>query len=155
MENLTFENVPESTYWMNPKSGVVYSCFILRNTWEVCDELCDDGTQLFEEGGYDYDTNSKHINISSINTKTTRELYYTWDELVAKFNYLGECDSEHHYVHVLSNKSLYRNYKYCKGSLPGLKRLAKSEPHYEKWTECLEKNTYDVEQYEGLFEEIA
>ena len=155
MKNLTFENVPEATYWMNPKSGAIYSCYLSRNTWVECDDLCDDGTPLYEEGGYSYDDTPRHFSISSCNLRVEKTLWYSWDELVAKFNYLGECDSEHHYVHVLSNKSLYRNYKYCKGSLPGLKRLAKIEPHNEKWAECLEKNTYDVEQYEGLFEEVA
>ena len=30
---LTFENVPEWTYWRNPNSGVIYHCGVNRNTW--------------------------------------------------------------------------------------------------------------------------
>ena len=71
---LTFENVPEVTYWRNPNSGVIYHCSVHRNTWVECDE--------FEEGGYDYDTNSKHMDVTSNNTKVERTYYYTWDEIV-------------------------------------------------------------------------
>jgi hypothetical protein len=77
MKDLTFENVPEVTYWRNPNSGVIYHCSVHRNTWVECDE--------FEEGGYDYDTNKDHMNISSVNTRVEYNYYYSWDEIVEKF----------------------------------------------------------------------
>ena len=141
MTKLTFENVPETTYWRNPNSGVIYHCSVHRNTWVETDE--------FEDGGYSYDTNPNHMNVSSINTRVEYNYYYTWDEIVEKFEYLGECDDDDFYTNFLSNRTLYRHYKLSKGRLPYLRRMAKREPdagHDVK----LEKMLSYVEKYNNL-----
>ena len=139
----TFENVPETTYWRNPNSGVIYHCSIFRNTWVEDDE--------FEEGGYDYDTSSKNVNISSINTRVEYNYYYSWDELVEKFEFLCTSDDvdEDFYVNVLSNRTLYREYKLSKGRLPYLRRALKREPDAGHDVE-LEKMLANVEKYNNL-----
>jgi len=139
----TFENVPEVTYWRNPNSGVIYHCSIHRNTWVECDE--------FEEGGYDYDTSSKNINISSINTRVEYNYYYTWEELVEKFEFLCTSDDvdEDFYVNILSNRTLYREYKLSKSRLPYLRRALKREPDAGHDVE-LEKMLSYVEKYNNL-----
>ena len=140
---LTFENVPEVTYWRNPNSGVIYHCSIHRNTWVECDE--------FEEGGYDYDTNENNINISSINTRVEYNYYYTWDELVEKFEFLCISDDvdEDFYVSVLANRQLYREYRLSKDRLPRLRRLHKSEPE-AGWDVEIEEMLSNVEKYHNL-----
>ena len=138
---LTFENVSETTYWRNPNSGVIYHCSVHRNTWVEDDE--------FDEGGYDYDTSSKNINISSINTRVEYNYYYSWDEIVEKFEYLGECDDEDFYVNILSNRTLYREYKLSKSRLPYLRRALKREPDAGHEVE-LEKMLSYVEKYNNL-----
>ena len=143
MTKLTFENVPETTYWRNPKSGVIYHCGVYRNTWVECDE--------FEEGGYDYDTSSKNINISSINTRVEYNYYYNWDELVEKFEYLhcGDGVDEDFYVSVLANRQLYREYRLSKDRLPRLRRLHKSEPE-AGWDVEIEEMLSNMEKYHNL-----
>ena len=138
---LTFENVPEWTYWRNPNSGVIYHCAVHRNTWVECDE--------FEEGGYDYDTNSRHMSVTSNNTKVERTYYYTWDEIVEKFEYLGECDDDDFYTNFLSNTKLYREYKLSKSRLSYLRRMMKREPDAGHDVE-LEKMLANVEKYNNL-----
>ena len=138
---LTFENVPEWTYWRNPNSGVIYHCGVNRNTWVEDDE--------FDEGGYDYDTNSKHMSVTTNNTKVERTYYYTWDEIVEKFEYLGECDDEDFYVNILSNRKLYREFRYCKDRLPRLRRLHKSEPE-AGWDVEIEEMLSNMEKYHNL-----
>ena len=143
MTKLTFENVPQVTYWRNPNSGVIYHCSIHRNTWVECDE--------FEEGGYDYDTNPKNVNISSINTRVEYNYYYTWEELVEKFEFLCTSDDvdEDFYVNILSNRTLYREYKLSKSRLPYLRRALKREPDAGHDVE-LEKMLSYVEKYNNL-----
>ena len=141
MTKLTFENVSETTYWRNPNSGVIYHCSVHRNTWVECDE--------FEDGGYDYDTIKNHMNISSINTRVEYNYYYSWDEIVEKFEYLGECDDEDFYVNILSNRTLYREYKLSKSRLPYLRRALKREPDAGHDVE-LEKMLSYVEKYNNL-----
>ena len=140
---LTFENVSEVTYWRNPNSGVIYHCSIHINTWVECDE--------FEEGGYDYDTSSKNINISSINTRVEYNYYYTWEELVEKFEFLCTSDDvdENYYVNILANKRLYREFRYCKDRLPRLRRLMKSEPD-SHWLDDYDEMVANVEKYNNL-----
>jgi hypothetical protein len=138
---LTFENVPESTYWRNQNSGVIYHCGVYRNTWVECDE--------FEDGGYDYDTTKNHMSITSNNTKVERTYYYTWDEIVEKFEYLGECDDDDFYTNFLSNRTLYRHYKLSKGRLPYLRRALKREPDAGHDVD-LEKMLSYVEKYDNL-----
>ena len=141
MTKLTFENVPEWTYWRNPNSGVIYHCGVNRNTWVEDDE--------FDEGGYDYDTNSKHMSVTSNNTKVDRTYYYTWDEIVEKFEYLGECDDDDFYTNFLSNRTLYRHYKLSKSRLPYLRRMTKREPDAGHDVE-LEKMLSYVEKYNNF-----
>ena len=138
---LTFENVPEWTYWRNPNSGVIYHCGVNRNTWVEDDE--------FDEGGYDYDTNSKHMSVTSNNTQVERTYYYTWDEIVEKFEYLGECDDDDFYTNFLSNRTLYRHYKLSNSRLPYLRRMTKREPDAGHEAD-LEKMLGYVEKYNNL-----
>ena len=140
---LTFETVPEVTYWRNPNSGVIYHCSVHRNTWVEYDG--------FEEGGYSYDTNKHRINISSINTRVEYNYYYTWEELVEKFEFLCTSDdvNEDYYVNILANKKLYREFKLAKSRLPYLRGAVKREPdagHEVK----LEKMLSYVEKYNNL-----
>jgi hypothetical protein len=140
---LTFETVPEVTYWRNPNSGVIYHCSVHRNTWVEYDG--------FEEGGYSYDTNKHRINISSINTRVEYNYYYTWEELVEKFEFLCTSDDvdEDYYVNILANKKLYREFKLAKSRLPYLRGAVKREPdagHEVK----LEKMLSYVEKYNNL-----
>jgi len=140
---LTFETVPEVTYWRNPNSGVIYHCSVHRNTWVEYDG--------FEEGGYSYDTNKHRINISSINTRVEYNYYYTWEELVEKFEFLCTSDDvdEDYYVNILANKKLYREFKLAKSRLPYLRGAVKREPdagHEVK----LEKMLLYVEKYNNL-----
>ena len=143
MTKLTFENVPETTYWRNPNSGVIYHCGVYRNTWIKDDE--------FEEGGYDYDTNPKNVNISSINTRVEYNYYYSWDEIVEKFEFLccGDDVNEDFYVNILSNRTLYREFKLAKSRLPYLRRALKREPDAGHDVE-LEKMLSYVEKYNNL-----
>jgi len=143
MTKLTFENVPEVTYWRNPNSGVIYHCSIFRNTWVETDE--------FEEGGYSYDTEKSFVSISSINTRYELGYYYTWDELVEKFEYLcsGDDVDEDYYVNILANKRLYREFRYCKDRLPRLRRLMKSEPD-SHWLDDYDDMVANVEKYNNL-----
>ena len=140
---LTFENVPEVTYWRNPNSGVIYHCGVNRNTWVEDDE--------FEEGGYDYDTDKNHMNISSINTRVEYNYWYSWDEIVEKFEFLCTSDdvNEDFYVNILSNRTLYREYKLSKGRLPYLRRALKREPDAGHDVD-LEKMLSYVEKYNNL-----
>jgi len=146
----TFETVPETTYWRNRKSGAIYHCYVQRNTWIKCADLCDDGTPLFEDGGYDIDTKKRNINISSTNLKCEKNLYYTWDELNAKFECLGECGSEEFYIEYLSNKSLYREFRFCLDSLPRLKRMVEREPDCKDWVVDLDQRIACVNAYRNL-----
>ena len=143
MKDLTFENVPEVTYWRNPNSGVIYHCSVHRNTWVECDE--------FEEGGYDYDTNKDHMNISSVNTRVEYNYYYSWDEIVEKFEFLCTSDGvdEDYYVNILANKRLYGEFKLAKSRLPYLRRALKREPDAGHDVE-LEKMLSYVEKYNNL-----
>ena len=139
----TFENVPEVTYWRNPNSGVIYHCGVNRNTWVEDDE--------FEEGGYDYDTTKNHMNISSINTRVEYNYWYSWDEIVEKFEFLccGDDVNEDFYVNILSNRTLYREYKLSKGRLPYLRRASKREPDAGHDIE-LERMLSYIEKYNNL-----
>ena len=143
MTKLTFENVPQVTYWRNPNSGVIYHCSIFRNTWVESDE--------FEDGGYSYDTNKHWINISSINTKVERTYYYNWDQLVEKFEFLCTSDGvdEDYYVNILANKRLYREFKLAKSRLPYLRGAVKREPDAGHEAD-LEKMLGYVEKYNNL-----
>ena len=96
---LTFENVPQVTYWRNPNSGVIYHCSIFRNTWVESDE--------FEDGGYSYDTEKSFVSISSINTRYELGYHYTWDELVEKFEYLCKVSEKNYASSVFYNKHHY------------------------------------------------
>ena len=127
MSKLTFENVPEWTYWKNPKTGTILHLGVFRK----------------------YDKNPNHLSMSTENTRYELTYYYTWDEIVEKFEYLGECDDDDFYVNFLSNKQLYREYKLSKGRLPYLRRASKREPDAGHDIE-LERMLSYIEKYNNL-----
>ena len=131
MKKLTFENVPEYTYWKNPKTGTVLSLGVYKEEWN------------------DYNPNPNRCNLTTTNTRYELSYYYTWNEIVEKFEYLGECDDDDFYVNFLSNKQLYREYKLSKGRLPYLRRALKREPDAGHDVE-LEKMLANVEKYNNL-----
>ena len=110
MTKLTFENVPEWTYWRNPKTGTILTLGIFRNNG--------------------YENNPNHLSMSTSNTRNELTYWYTWDEIVEKFEYLGECDSNDFYKNVLANKRLYREFKLAKSRLPYF------EKSFKKRTRC-------------------
>ena len=129
MTKLTFENVPEWTYWRNPKTGTILTLGIFRNNG--------------------YENNPNHLNMNTSNTRNELTYWYTWDEIVEKFEYLGECDDEDFYVNILSNRTLYREFKLAKSRLPYLRRALKREPDAGHEVE-LEKMLSYVEKYNNL-----
>jgi len=87
--------------------------------------------------------------MSTSNTRNELTYWYTWDEIVEKFEYLGECDSNDFYVNVLGNKRLYREFKLAKSRLPYLRGALKREPDAGHDVE-LEKMLSYVEKYNNL-----
>ena len=75
MTKLTFENVPEWTYWKNPKTGTILTLGVFR----------------------EYENNPNWLSMSTSNTRYELNYNYTWDEIVEKFEYLGECDDDDFY----------------------------------------------------------
>ena len=129
MKDLTFENVPEWTYWRNPKTGTILTLGIFRNNG--------------------YENNPNWLSMSTSNTRYELNYHYTWDEIVEKFEYLGECDDDDFYKNVLANKTLYREYKFAKRRLPYLRGALKREPDAGHDVE-LEKMLSYVEKYNNL-----
>ena len=129
MTKLTFENVPEWTYWRNPKTGTILTLGIFRNNG--------------------YENNPNWLSMSTSNTRYELNYHYTWDEIVEKFEYLGECDDDDFYKNVLSNKQLYREYKLAKSRLPYLRRALKREPDAGHDVD-LEKMLGYIEKYNNL-----
>jgi len=129
MTKLTFENVPEWTYWRNPKTGTILTLGIFRNNG--------------------YENTPNHLSMSTSNTRNELTYWYTWDEIVEKFEYLGECDSNDFYVNVLGNKRLYREFKLAKSRLPYLRGAVKREPDAGHDVD-LEKMLSYVEKYNNL-----
>ena len=91
------------------------------------------------------------MNISSINTRVEYNYWYSWDEIVEKFEFLCTSDDvdEDFYVNILSNRTLYREYKLSKSRLPYLRRALKREPDAGHDVE-LEKMLSYVEKYNNL-----
>ena len=87
--------------------------------------------------------------MSTSNTRNELTYWYTWDEIVEKFEYLGECDSNDFYKNVLANKRLYREFKLAKSRLPYLRGALKREPDAGHDVE-LEKMLSYVEKYNNL-----
>jgi hypothetical protein len=132
MTKLTFENVPEYTYWKSPKTGTILSLLVQRNQEE--DYLND---------------SPKRLSMWTCNTRYELLYSYSWDEIVKKFDYLGECDSNDFYVNVLGNKRLYREFKLAKSRLPYLRRALKREPDAGHDVD-LEKMLSYIEKYNNL-----
>ena len=129
MTKLTFENVPEWTYWRNPKTGTILTLGIFRNNG--------------------YENNPNHLNMSTSNTRNELTYWYTWDEIVEKFEYLGECDDDGFYTNFLSNRRLYREFKLAKSRLPYLRRIVIREPDAGHDVN-LEKMLSYIEKYNNL-----
>ena len=127
MKNLTFENVPEWTYWKNPKTGTILTLGIFR----------------------EYENNPNWLSMSTSNTRYELNYHYTWDEIVEKFEYLGECDDDDFYKNVLANKRLYREFKLAKSRLPFLRRALKRNPDAGHDID-LEKMLGYIEKYNNL-----
>ena len=127
MTKLTFENVPEWTYWKNPKTGTILTLGVFR----------------------EYENNPNWLSMSTSNTRYELNYHYTWDEIVEKFEYLGECDDDDFYKNVLANKRLYREFKLAKKRLPYLRRALKREPDAGHDVD-LEKMLGYIEKYNNL-----
>ena len=102
----TFENCPEWTYWKNKKTGTIVNLGIFRK----------------------YNPRKEHLDVSTINTRYELTYYYSWDEIVEKFDYLGTNDnwSEEEYKSVLTNKQLYWEYRHALKNIPRVKRWVKT-----------------------------
>ena len=76
---------------------------------------------------------------------------HTWEELVEKFEFLCTSDDvdEDFYVNVLSNRTLYREFKLAKSRLPYLRRALKREPDAGHDVD-LEKMLSYIEKYNNL-----
>ena len=127
MTKLTFENVPEWTYWKNPKTGTILTLGVFR----------------------EYENNPNWLSMSTSNTRYELNYHYTWDEIVEKFEYLGECDDDDFYKNVLANKRLYREFKLAKSRLPFLRRALKRNPDAGHDID-LEKMLGYIEKYNNL-----
>ena len=131
MTKLTFENVPEWTYWRNPKTGTILTLGIFRNNG--------------------YENNPNHLSMSTSNTRNELTYWYTWDEIVEKFEYLGECDSDDFYTNVLSNKELYWKYRSALKGLPGCLRALKRGTDSNIIRESVERYTTWKDNFESKF----
>ena len=102
----TFENCPEWTYWKNKKTGTIVTLGLFR----------------------EYNPRKEHLDVSTINTRYELTYYYSWDEIVEKFDYLGTNDnwSEEEYKSVLTNKQLYWEYRHALKNIPRVKRWVKT-----------------------------
>jgi hypothetical protein len=127
--NITFENVPEWTYWKNSNTGTILTLGVFR----------------------EHGVNRNHLNMDTCNTSNVLTYYYTWDEIVEKFEYLGSSESvsDDFYSNYLSNKRLYREYKLAKSRLPYLRRALKREPNAGHDVN-LERMLSYVEKYNNL-----
>ena len=128
---LTFENVPEWTYWRNPKTGTILTLGIFRNNG--------------------YENNPNHLSMSTSNTRNELTYWYTWDEIVEKFEYLGECDDDDFYTNVLSNKELYWKYRSALKGLPGCLRYLKRGGDSNIVRESVERYTTWKNDFESKF----
>ena len=129
MKNLTFENVPEWTYWKNPKTGTILTLGIFR----------------------EYENNPNWLSMSTSNTRYELNYHYTWDEIVEKFEYLGECDDDDFYTNVLSNKELYWRYRSALKGLPGCLRAIKRGTDSNIIRESVERYTTWKDNFESKF----
>jgi len=102
----TFEECSEWTYWKNKKTGTIVTLGLFRK----------------------YNPRKERLNVDTINTRYELTYYYSWDEIVEKFDYLGTNDdwSEEEYKSVLTNKNLYWEYKHALKSIPRAKRWVKT-----------------------------
>ena len=134
MTKLTFENVPEYTYWKNPKTGTILSLLVQRNQEE--DYLND---------------SPKRLSMWTCNTRYELLYSYSWDEIVKKFDYLGECDSDDYYTNVLSNKEIYWRYRSALKGLPGCLRAIKRGSDSNILRESVERYTTWKDNFESKF----
>ena len=97
----TFEECSEWTYWKNKKTGTIVTLGLFR----------------------EYNPRKEHLDVSTINTRYELTYYYSWDEIVEKFDYLGTNDnwSEEEYKSVLTNKQLYWEYRHALKNIPRVK----------------------------------
>ena len=131
MTELTFENVPEMTYWRNPKTGTILTLGIFRNNG--------------------YENNPNHLSMSTSNTRNELTYWYTWDEIVEKFEYLGECNDNDYYLNVLANKTLYWRYRQAKKGLPSRLRYIKNGGDSNMTRESVEEYTTWINDFESKF----
>ena len=134
MTKLTFENVPEYTYWKNPKTGTILSLGVSRN----------------EEEDYLNDS-SNRLHMWTCNTRYELLYSYSWNEIVEKFEYLGECDDDDFYTNVLSNKELYWRYRSALKGLPGCLRAIKRGTDSNIIRESVERYTTWKDNFESKF----
>ena len=131
MTELTFENVPEMTYWKNPKTGTILSLGIYREEWS--------------------NPNPNRCNLTTTNTRYELSYYYTWDEIVEKFEYLGECNDNDYYLNVIANKNLYWKYRQAKKGLPSRLRYIKNGGDSNMVKRSVEEYTTWINDFESKF----
>ena len=131
-KNLTIENCPNSTYWLNKKTGtIVYLCI---------DTI-------------DRDKVSK-LTVYTTNTERERSYEYTWDELVSKFLCIrNENITNDQYDNVINNVSLSSWYKFATKKLPRLEKNIKNFNKKEKamFLPLVKELTFKINQFENCF----
>ena len=127
----TFENCPEWTYWKNKKTGTIVNLGLFRK----------------------YNPRKEHLDVSTINTRYELTYYYSWDEIVEKFDYLGGHEewNEESYINVLSNKNLYWKYRQALKGIPRCNRVIKNGCDSNIVKENLEKYNNWKSEFETNF----
>ena len=130
-KELTFENCPEWTYWKNKKTGTIVTLGLFRK----------------------YNPRKEHLNVSTINTRYELDYWYSWDEIVKKFDCLGGHKewNEEKFINVLSNKNLYWKYRQAKKNLPGRLKYIKKGGDSTIVKESVERYTTWINNFEKLF----
>ena len=100
----SFKNIPEHTYWINKTTGTIVSVGIYRD---------------------EYPTDINRISVTTMNTSIEMDFRYSWDNLNDKFELINREVTEEFFVKVISNKRRYQDFKWCKKTIPTLKKLAK------------------------------
>ena len=135
VKELTFENCPGSTYWKNKKTGTIAHLV----TYRKCNPR------------------KERLNLSTLNTAWVMEYHYSWDEIVEKFDYIGNyvvdgsgSVSSEFFDNVLSNKNLYRRYRKALKNLPSCRKSVKKYEH-PMYKDMLERYTTWKNEFENNF----
>ena len=111
-KNLTIENCPKSTYWLNKKTGTIVRLYLVQD---------ERNTELKQR-------------VYTENTERERSYEYTWNELVSKFLCIrNENITNDQYEGVINNKELSSWYKFATKKLPRYKKHIKA---WNKFSNC-------------------